>query len=172
MTLFVHICDVRAIAAIKRSGLTLPKQRFANYENASYKRGVFAMPVTSDFFLTHQWVRELMRRGWRQPWGVYFRIPDDTRVWMGRYNESKVEARAAQAAARLMQERALGFETIIPRAITSQEIEKFRPAPILGWRYFPAAKGAPPKCLCSYCVGGQYNSRKMRVRLDPDGKFD
>src|SRR5262245_53167623 len=65
-------------------------------------RGIFAMPVTPNFHISHQWVREMKR--WRRGLvvGVYFRIPDSELVWLGRYNEEHQQMTAAQAAARVM----------------------------------------------------------------------
>lgn len=34
--------------------------------------GVFALPVTANFLISHQWVREIKRRGFRSAVGVYF----------------------------------------------------------------------------------------------------
>lgn len=129
------------------------------------------MPVIDDFLLTHQWVRELKRRGHRTAVGVYFRIADEETVWAGTYDEPKARVNAAQAAARLRNERLLGYEVILPRAVAAGEIVAIRALPHVGWRYFPTAKGNPPRCLCTYCVRGDIKSRRMRDRLDPDGNF-
>lgn len=70
------------------------------------------MPVVSDFMLSHQWVRELARRGHRSAIGVYFRLADEQPVWAGAYNEPKQLCTAAAAAAKLHTQRILGFEVI------------------------------------------------------------
>ena len=171
MTTFVHIADQRDAAAIRCSGLPLPKARLRAYEHPSWKWGVFAMPVIEDFMLTHQWVRELKRRGHGTAVGVYFRLDDDEPTWAGLYNEPKQALGAAQAAARLRVERALGYEVVIPRAIRAAEIRAVRVLPAVGWRFFPQAKGKPPRCLCKYCVGSEIKSRRMRERLDPEGQY-
>lgn len=72
MAIFVHIADERDAQAIRRNGLALPKARLRAFENERRKWGVFALPVIDDFMLSHQWVRELKRRGHRSAVGVYF----------------------------------------------------------------------------------------------------
>lgn len=171
MATYVHIADARDVAAIRRNGLVLPKARFRQYEHERYRYGVFAMPVISDFMLTHQWVRELAKRGYRSSVGVYFHLPDDEPVWAGLFNAEKAKATAASAASRLREERLLGYEVIVPRSISASEIRTVRELPRVGWRFFPGAKGNAPRCLCKYCVGGEINSRRMRDRLDPAGTY-
>lgn len=129
------------------------------------------MPVIDDFLLTHQWVRELKRRGHRTAVGIYFRIADNEQVWAGEYNSPKSKLTSAKAAAQLRTGKILGFEVIIPRSIMPTEITAIRLLPAVGWRYFPEAKGKPPRCLCRYCNRGDIKSKKMRKRLDPDGYY-
>jgi hypothetical protein len=112
MATFVHIADERDSASIRRVGLKLP--RAPETFPGSRPVGVFATPVVPDFVVTHQWVRELKKRGFRLAVGVYFRVPDDEPVWAGRFNEPKQPLTAAQASAWLSRERTLGYEVIIP----------------------------------------------------------
>ena len=143
MPLFVHIADERDTASIRRSGLRLAKGL------PRTNSGIFAMPVISNFVLTHQWVRELKRRGFRTAVGVYFRIPKDQVVLMGHYNEAKVSCSASEAAARFRSEQKQGFETIIPRSIQPREVHAIRALPqTLGWRYFPGAHEKGIFCGC------------------------
>lgn len=159
MSLFVHIADERDAAAIRRSGLKLPSGRRRDADAA-----VFAMPVIADFHVTHQWVRELKRRGFNTAVGVYFRVPDDTPLRAGRYNEPKRALTAAEAAAWLRESRMLGFETRIPRSIAPSEIHAIRRLPqTLGWRYLPGAHERGVFCGCKYCQRGQYNSKGIRA---------
>jgi hypothetical protein len=171
MATFVHIADERDALAIRRNGLTLPKARWRSSENDRYKWGVFALPVIADFMLSHQWVRELKRRGHRSAVGVYFRIADNELVWAGLYNKEKTQMTATEAAARLRNERLLGFEVIIPKSILASNISAIRPIPHVGWRFFPEAKGNPPRCLCKYCNRGEIRNKRMRERLDPKGEY-
>jgi hypothetical protein len=160
MTLFVHIADERDAASIRRAGLTLPKAKL-------HRRGwgIFALPVVEDFMLTHQWVRELARGGHRSAIGVYFRVPDNEPVQAGLFGEKWADTTAAATATRLRAERLLGYEVIISRSIKPEEIHAIRPVPPIGWRFFPGAKGAEPRCLCRYCVRGDIKSQRLRKRL-------
>ncbi|MCP3400592.1 hypothetical protein [Bradyrhizobium sp. CCGB20] len=161
MPIFVHIADERMANSIRRSGVNLSRSKIA--ETDIRKFGIFAMPVTSDFIVTHQWLREMKRRGFRSAVGVYFRIPDSELVWCGRYTDSKKMVCAAVAADWLLRERVMGFETVIPRSIGSAEIVAIRALPqTVGWRFYPEAKGQRPFCGCKYCVGGQIKSRRLR----------
>jgi hypothetical protein len=162
--LFVHIADERDSASIKRSGLRLAKGLLRT------DSGIFAMPVISNFVLTHQWVRELKRQGYRTAVGVYFRIPKDQTVLVGQYNETKVSCSASEAAARFRSEQKLGFETIIPRSIQPREVHAIRALPqTLGWRYFPGAHEKGIFCGCAYCTKGEYKSKSIRERWDKSG---
>lgn len=162
MTTFVHIADQRNAAAIRRSGLTLPR---APQPESAHLRGIFALPVVPNFLVSHQWVRELKRREFRSAVGVYFRVPDDTEVWAGLYNADKQRLTAAQAAAHLHAEGTMGYEVILPRSIQPREITAVRPLPAVGWRYFPASKGRTP-CFCPYCQRGQRGARRARERYE------
>ena len=164
MPLFVHIADDRDAASIKRSGLRLARGM------ERQKTGIFALPVIGNFLLTHQWVRELKRQGFRTAVGVYFRIPDEQPVLVGQYNQEKTQCTAAQAAAKFRTEQALGFESIVPRSITAREIHAIRSLPqTLGWRYFPGAHERGIFCGCEYCMKGQFKSKSIRERWEKSG---
>lgn len=163
MAAFVHIADERDASSILRTGLKLPRK--AKLVPGDRPVGVFALPVVPNFMLSHQWVRELKKRGFKVAVGVYFRIPDDEPVWAGLYNEAKLAMSAAQATSRLLVEGALGFEAIIPRSIRSKEIRAVRPLPqTVGWRHFPAAHERGIFCGCEYCQRGEIKSRGIRER--------
>jgi len=53
---FVHLTSQRNVASIRRGGIGLRKRLFR-------PRGVYAMPVTRNFYISHQWLRELRRLG-------------------------------------------------------------------------------------------------------------
>lgn len=158
MTTFVHLAPEKALRSIGRTGIACtPAWR-------GRPAGVYAMPVTPNFVLTHQWLRELKRRGQRTIWGVYLRVPDATPVWMGRYNELHQQMTAAEALAQLLcTHMTTGFEVLIPRAIESGEVRAVRRLPqTLGWRYFPASHGAKP-CGCPACQArGEIRSQRIR----------
>jgi hypothetical protein len=125
------------------------------------------MPVVQNFVLSHQWVREIKKRGFRVAVGVYFRVPDDQPVWAGLYNAEKARVTAAKAAEQLSREQLLGFEVVIPRSIQASEIRAVRQLPQgLGWRHFPDAHRKGIFCGCEYCQRGEIKSRKIRERYD------
>ena len=120
--------------------------------------------------LTHQWVRELKRQGFRTAVGVYFRIPAAEAVLAGHYNEEKVSCTAASAAARFRNQQLLGFETIVLRSIKPAEIHAIRSLPQkVGWRYFPGAHARGIFCGCEFCMKGEYKSRSIRERWEKNG---
>jgi hypothetical protein len=162
MPTFVHIADEHDAGAIRRGGLRVPRLR-----RPPQVHGVFALPVIPNFLVTHQWVRELKRRGFRTAVGVYFRLAKDEPVWVGRYNEPKRLTTASEAARELRQLQTLGFEVIIPRSIASQSITAIRHLPQkLGWRYFPDAHRRGIFCGCEYCMRGEIKSRGIRERYE------
>ena len=154
MPLLVHLTSEKNVASIRRSGIK-PRRKFG---------AIFAMPVLQNFVVTHQWLRELRRRGQRSYWGVYFRIPDNEIVWFGHYYSDHVEISAAAAVGIMMKAYdPLGMQLIVERRIAAKEIVKIRPLPqVIGWRYRPHAQGER-LCLCPSCIRrGQPFSRKLR----------
>ena len=140
--------------SVRRSGLKANSRKFSFVHGLfDLPRGVFAMPVTPNFYVSHQWLRELKRTGQRKIVGVYFRIPDRERVWIGHYNRDLVEVSAAEAVGIVMHHRSpLGYEVYIPRKIRAQEITRVRSLPqVVGWRCYPQAKGRKP-CGCPVCL--------------------
>jgi hypothetical protein len=159
MPTFVHITSEDIAKKARRSGVRPVKP------NGRILHGVFAMPVTPNFQITHQWVREMKQ--WRRGMmvGVYFRIPDSELVWVGRYNEQHQQMTAAQAAAHIMSHTAMtGVQVVIPRRIVPKEILRIRTLPqLVGWRHYPDAHGKRP-WACECCQKGAYNSRKIREK--------
>src|SRR5215470_2080907 len=93
MAVFVHLTSERSIKLIRRNGISrIRKQR-------DRPRGIYAMPVTRNFYVSHQWLRELKRRGGATIVGIYFRVPDVETVWVGHYNQAHQQMTAAQASA-------------------------------------------------------------------------
>ena len=155
MAAFVHLTTESNIARIRRNGLKATKRA----------PGVYAMPVLPNFQRSHQWLRELRRwKGGRSLLAIYFRIPADTPAVFGRYNKSHTAGTADEAAAALMAlDDAGGFEVAILRPIAPSEITSIKPLPqLMGWRYFPEAKGRKPFCACDYCLRGEPFSRRLR----------
>jgi hypothetical protein len=125
------------------------------------------MPVTRNFYVSHQWLRELKRRGQGPIFGIYFRIADNETVYIGHYNQSHRRMTAAEAVAEFMGANCReGWEVVIPRRIDAKEIRRIRTLPqVTGWRYFPGAKGQPPVCTSKFCTRGNYGAARLRARL-------
>lgn len=185
MAVFVHLTSDRHVAAIRRGGIRLVKA------GGHRPGGVYAMPVTRNFSIAHQWLRELKRLGGGTIMGVYFRIPDDEPVEISHFNGAGVAMTAAEAAGLIfaiegndpVQARAAdearrrrpalpsspeGYQVVIPRAIAPGEILRFKPLPqVVGWRYRPGANGTAP-CACICCERGSYGIRKLERRVEAD----
>ena len=153
MATFIHIADKNDQASIKRSGI----------KTAKGSRVVCAVPVIPNFSTTHQWARELKRGGARSLICVQFKIPDDEIVWIGKYNEKHLEMTASEAAGVFLAHTGpMGFEVIIKRKITPEEITRIYNAPrVTGWRYSPEAKGRKPFCHCKFCNRGEIRARRI-----------
>lgn len=191
MPVFVHLASARDLRSIRRNGIVPAKARFG-------PRGVYAMPVTRNFYVSHQWLRELRRWGSGTIVGVYFRLPGDEPVEVGHYNRGRVSMSAAEAAgllfqaetrdprrARLRDEEskavrrgkalpssAEGYEVFIPRAILPAEVLKTKALPqVVGWRYRPGSNGGPP-CACICCERGQYGIRKLLRQVEEAEALD
>ena len=160
MAMFVHFAPESAVANIRRRGIARSRR-----ESPNLPRGTFAVPVTRNFYLSHQWLRELKRRSGRTISAVYFRVPDDELVWVGHYNHAHQSMTAAEAVAVFMAaENREGWEVIVPRRVEAKEIHRTKVLPqILGWRFSPGAKGRPP-CPCPYCSRGEFGARRLRAR--------
>src|SRR5262252_2465123 len=91
MAMFVHLTAEKNVKAILRNGISRLRKTHR------YPPCIFAMPVTRNFYLSHQWLRELKRRGLGPIAGVYFRIADDETVWVGHYNQPHLSMKAAEA---------------------------------------------------------------------------
>ena len=162
MAMFVHLAPANSVERIRRNGI-----RRLRKPRGPSPGGIFAVPVTQNFYVSHQWLRELKRRGVRTFAGVYFRIPDDEVVSLGHYGQAHQELTAAEAvAAFLSSDDRQGWQVVIPRAIEPKQIHRIRELPqVIGWRVSPKAKGTFP-CGCDFCVKGEYGAKKMRERYE------
>ena len=91
MPMFVHLTPERNVKAILRSGIT-------RLRKDDWRPGGNVMPLTRNFYVSHQWLRELKRGRQRTICAVYFRIPDDEQLWVGHYNQNHHPVSAAEAA--------------------------------------------------------------------------
>jgi hypothetical protein len=161
MAMLVHLAPESRVAQIRRNGIA----RLRKAVSVS-PRGVFVVPVTRNFYASHQWLRELKRRKRGPIAGIYFRIPDDQPVWVGHYGQGHRWLSAAEAVAQFAAaDDPLGWEVVIPRRIEASEIHRTRRLPqVLGWRFFPLAKGKPPFCTRRFCTRGEYGAATLRKR--------
>lgn len=161
MAMFVHLAPESSLARIERVGLNRVRKAKADFPG-----GVFAVPVTRNFVISHQWLRELKRHRAGSVAGVYFRVPDDEPVWVGHYQQHHRWMAAAEAVAEFMSsESREGWQVVVPRRIEAKEIHRVRLLPqVVGWRYYPGAHGRAP-CACEFCTRGEYKGASIRRRL-------
>lgn len=165
MGMFVHLTSEDSAKRIARVGVrgqtiwTIDP----DHNRLAVDVGVYCLPVVPNFYTTHQWVRELKRTGKRTIVGVYFRIPRDVRVWVGKYNQPHELVGAGTAAARVMRaESPEGMEVILPRSVSAPEIHQIRELPqLLGWRYFPGSHQRGIFCRCESCNAGGIKARRI-----------
>ena len=157
MAMFVHLAFESDLKSISKNGIAISK----------FRKCVFAMPVGANFYISHQWLRELKRNNGKTVLGVYFRINDNERVFVGRYNKEHQEMSAAEAGALANSEdEPLGYEVLINRRIDRREIFKIKRLPQnTGWRYYPESHGKEP-CPCPVCQRGQYGANGIRRRSE------
>lgn len=172
MTAAVHLFDARQAASIRRSGIkghatqiSVPQGRI------SIDRAVFLMPVLPDFYASHQWLRELKRRGMRTIAAAYVKLRADRQVFVGRYNGEHRLVPLGHAAGLIMHATdPRGMQIVVPGDIAAAAIHAIRDVPqIVGWRYFPEShEKGPWKCLCEYCTSrasGEIKVQRLWRRL-------
>ncbi len=140
MAQFIHLFDETNAARIRRGGIRIAK--------ASWRRlnGVFLFPLTENFVVNHQWMRELRRRRGQVILAARIRIDDAEHVLLGKYNEPHMQVRAAEAIGIVRKHTdPMGLQVILPRSVKPGEIESvYRPPKIIGWRFYPGARGRRP----------------------------
>lgn len=157
MPQFVHLFDSKNLKRISRLGIIPKKVRIADL------KGIYCVPVSRNYFKSHQWLRELKRRGIKSMHAVQFRIDDEQAVFVGRYNETPLKVKASEAVEIFETHRdGLGLEIIIPSEIAPRNITRiYYPSQVLGWRFYPEAKGRKPFCGCKYCNRGEINAYRV-----------
>lgn len=157
MAQFLHITDAKSAPSIRRAGIGIGKRA----------PGVFCMPVLKNHLITHQWTRELRRTRKTPKIAIQFRISDREKVLVGRYNGDKLDVDASKAVDIVSKHNApFGLEVIVPRKIFPKEVSKvYTPPKVVGWRYWPEAKGNKP-CPCFYCQSGSPFGRKNNEKYN------
>lgn len=156
MPVLVHLADEKDAKKILNGGL-------------KHGRGVYCMPVLPNFYVSHQWLRELKRGGVKTYVGIYFRIHSKELVYAGKYNNPHKHITLGEAIKEIMTlEDPLGYELIIDRKIEASEITKVKALPqTIGWRYKPGSKGTKP-CNCEYCLRGEIKGKRTQKRLNDE----
>jgi hypothetical protein len=163
--LLVHLAPEGALRSILRAGI---RQGPASWAGPP-RRGVFCMPVLRDFQVSHQWLRELRRRGPQQLYAVHFRVPDGEPAWVGHYGSPKARTTVGEAIGEMMRlSDPRGWELVLPRPVRPRELHAVRAVrQVVGWRFSPGAKGRRP-CGCAWCQRGERSGRRLRdPALDP-----
>jgi hypothetical protein len=158
MAMFVHLAPESQTERVRRNGIRRLRRSVGDFPG-----GIFAVPVTRNFYISHQWLRELKRRNAGPVAGIYFRIPDVEKVWVGHYRQAHRWMTAAEAiAVFLSAECRQGWEVLIPRRVEASAIHRIRRlAQVVGWRYWPGSHRNKP-CGCDFCQRGQYGARRLR----------
>jgi hypothetical protein len=158
MPIFVHLTQAKSKSNILRNGVKKSKIHDEGADN-----GVFCMPVINDFFATHQWLQEIKRFEKKNLIAIYFRVKNHEILSYGQYNNKPYSGSASEATRAFMDlEDKMGFQTIIPRSIKPSEIIKIKESTqMIGWRFYPEAKGRK-LCLYPACLGrGGINQTKF-----------
>lgn len=158
MPTLVHLTDEREAGNIKKNGLKTGK----------YSPGIYCMPVMPNFYVSHQWLRELKRSGIKTLVGVYFKADSKTIVFAGPYNKDHKQMELGAAIKELMlMEDPLGYEIIISGKVEAKKIEKIKHLPpTIGWRYKPRVHGLRP-CSCDFCIKGSMKAARIRSKYAP-----
>ena len=118
--MFVHLTTESRIPRILRNAIA-PLRK----PGGTSPEGVYAVPVTRNFYASHQWLRELKLRNQGPIAGIYFRVPDEQQVWLGRYGQAHRLVTAAEAIAQLTKaDDPLGWEVVVPRHIEAKKFTK------------------------------------------------
>ena len=157
MPTLVHLADERETSSIKKNGIKIGKHR----------QGIFCMPVLTNFYLSHQWLRELKRSGVKTFVGIYFKMDSQAKVYAGHYNQDHKHIELGKAIKEIQTiEDPLGYEIIIDRKIEANEIDSIKSLPQnIGWRYKPRANGLKP-CGCDYCIKSTIKGNRVRQKYD------
>jgi hypothetical protein len=91
MAQFIHLFDENDAARIRRSGIRIARAKWRKLN------GVFLFPLTENFVVSHQWMRELRRRRGQAMLAARIRVDDAEPVLLGKYNEPHVQVEAAEA---------------------------------------------------------------------------
>jgi hypothetical protein len=141
MPRFIHLAPESVVKRIRRNGIQPTHIRGwgPRWHLPGTDRLVWSFPVTPNYAVSHQWLRELKRWGAKTLVAVVFRIDDDEVVFLRHYSEAPRKMSAAAAVGVILSHpEPLGYEVMIPRRIKPTEIVAVRHvAQKLGWRTIP-----------------------------------
>jgi hypothetical protein len=157
MPILVHLTDEKQSKKILNGGI-----KFGRFLN-----GIYCMPVLQNFYVTHQWLRELKSTGTKTIVGVYFRLNSSELVYAGNYGQRHRHIPLGEAIKEIMAlEDPVGYELIVDRKIEVSEIKKVRSLPqTLGWRYMPDSHNRKP-CTCEICTRGTIKGKRIRTKAE------
>lgn len=162
----VHLARATAERGIARAGLSGARAVLPGAGNTVptvLRRAVFAMPVVRDSWTTLQWLRELRRGHDERMIAVYFYLPDDEPVHVGRYGQPHRFVPVAEAAAWVTRNPA-GAEVVVPRSVPARSIRAIRQVgQLVGWTEVPEAE-RKLEWLCNHCFprGDRRFMRRLR----------
>jgi hypothetical protein len=163
MPTLVHLADEKNSAKILNGGI----------KNGRYGTGVYCMPVLPNFFISHQWLRELKSGGAKTLVGVYFKVDSAEMVYAGRYGKPHRHITLGEAIKEIMSlPDPQGYELIVVRKIEPSEITKIKHLPqTIGWRHFPDSHNKKP-CHCEYCLRATIKGKRTYNRLNKNEEPD
>jgi len=104
MPILVHLADEKDSKKIISGGIKIGK----------YRRGIYCMPVLPDFYVPHQWLRELKSTGAKTLVGIYFRMDSEQLVFAAKYGTNHKYITLGKAIKEIITiEDPLGYELII-----------------------------------------------------------
>jgi len=171
MPRFIHLAPESVVKRIRRNGIQPTSIRGwgSRWHLAGTDRLVWSFPVTPNYAVSHQWLRELKRFGAKTLVAVVFRIDDDEIVFARHYSEIPREMSAAAAVGVILSHpEPLGYEVMVPRRIKPTEIVAVRHVPQkLGWRSNPRRSQNASICTCPVCVPpGTVKSARRRAQFE------
>ena len=161
MPILVHLTDEKQSKKILNGGIKFGR----------ILKGIYCMPALPNFYVSHQWLRELKSSGAKTFVGVYFRLPSSEMVYAGKYNQRHRHIPLGEAIKEIMTlEDPLGYELIVTRKIEPDEIKRIKHLPqTLGWRYRPGSHNKKP-CPCEFCTRGMIKGKRLRKKAEEDGE--
>lgn len=120
MPRFIHLAPESLAKRIRRNGIQPTSIRGwgPRWHLPGVDRLGWSFPVTPNYTVSHQWLRELKRDGTKTLVAVIFRVEDSEIVFARHYSEiPRAMTASAAVGIILSQPEALGYEVMVPRRI-------------------------------------------------------